>query len=143
MRLVTGGDLKQAVDSEGPLPPERAAQFLSPVASALDAAHRAGLVHRDVKPGNILLDTHPERPDHVYLSDFGISKSTTPAPTAVHTTTGLFLGSPPYSSPEQGAGFAVDGRSDQYALACVAWHLLTGMLPFQGADALAILHAHR
>ena len=143
MRLVTGGDLRQALHSQGPLPPGRAAQFLSPVASALDAAHRAGLIHRDVKPGNILLDTHPDRPDHVYLSDFGISKNNTPTPTATHTATGGFLGTPAYVSPEQAASLALDGRSDQYSLACVAWHLLTGTLPFPGADDLAILHAHR
>jgi serine/threonine protein kinase len=146
MRLVTGGDLLQVLDSEGPLPPERAAQFLSPVASALDAAHQAGLIHRDVKPGNILLDAHPDRPDHVYLSDFGISKNTTPAPTAptaVDTEPGAFLGTAAYASPEQGAGLAFDGRSDQYSLACVAWHLLTSTLPFQGADTPAMLHAHR
>jgi serine/threonine-protein kinase len=146
MRLVTGGDLLQVLDSEGPLPPERAVQFLSPVASALDAAHQAGLIHRDVKPGNVLLDTHPDRPDHVYLSDFGISKNTAPAPTAptaVDTEPGAFLGTAAYASPEQGTSLAVDGRSDQYSLACVAWHLLTSTLPFQGADTPAMLHAHR
>jgi tetratricopeptide (TPR) repeat protein len=141
MRLVTGGDLRQAIAREGPLPPERAAQFLSPVASALDAAHRKGLVHRDVKPGNVLVDAHQERPDHVYLSDFGISKSTASA--AWRTKTGLFLGTPAYAAPEQAQSRTVDGRTDQYALACVAWHLLTGTPPFREADELAVLQAHR
>ena len=74
MRFVQGGDLRRVLEQEGALPPDRAAEFISPVASALDAAHRAGLVHRDVKPANILVDARPDRPDHVYLSDFGVSK---------------------------------------------------------------------
>jgi len=140
MRLVTGGDLRQVLDREGPLPPGRAAQFLSPVASALDAAHRAGLVHRDVKPANILVDAEPDRPDHVYLSDFGISKGAVSS--AGLTGTGQYLGTPEYTSPEQVKGLAVDGRADQYALACVAWHLLTGTVPFQRDQGLAVLLAH-
>ena len=71
MRFVEGGDLRGILDREGPLPLGRAAEFISPVASALDAAHQAGLVHRDVKPANILVDVRAGRPDHVYLSDFG------------------------------------------------------------------------
>lgn len=140
MRLVTGGDLRQVLAREGPLPSERAAQFLSPVASALDAAHRAGLVHRDIKPANILVDAQPDRPDHVYLSDFGISKGS--ASSARLTGTGQYLGTPEYTSPEQAGGQIVDGRADQYALACVAWHLLTGTVPFQRDQGHAVLLAH-
>ena len=140
MRLVTGGDLRQVLDREGPLPPARAAQFLSPVASALDAAHRAGLVHRDVKPANILVDGQPDRPEHVYLSDFGISKGT--ESTAGLTGTARYLGTPEYTAPEQVKGRLVDGRADQYALACVAWHLLTGTVPFQRDLGMAVLFAH-
>jgi Protein kinase domain/WD domain, G-beta repeat len=140
MRLVIGGDLRQVLDREGPLLPARAAQFLSPVASALDAAHRAGLVHRDVKPANILVDRQPDRPEHVYLSDFGISKGT--ESTAGLTATAQYLGTPEYTSPEQVKGRPVDGRADQYALACVAWHLLTGMVPFQRDLGMAVLFAH-
>ncbi|HZC60117.1 MAG TPA: serine/threonine-protein kinase, partial [Streptosporangiaceae bacterium] len=75
MRFVQGGDVRSLLRREGPLPPERVASIVSPVASALDAAHAVGLVHRDVKPANILLDRRPGRPEHVYLSDFGLSKS--------------------------------------------------------------------
>jgi sugar lactone lactonase YvrE len=140
MRFVAGGDLRAVLDREGPLPPGRAAEFLSPVASALDAAHRAGLVHRDVKPANILVDAEPGRPDHVYLSDFGVSKG---AVSSVSVTgTGYFLGTPDYSAPEQVQGRAVDGRADQYALACVAFQLLTGTVPFERDQGMAVLLAH-
>ncbi len=138
MRFVTGGDLRRVLEREGPLAPGRAAGFISPVASALDAAHRAGLVHRDIKPANILVDASPDRPDHVYLSDFGVSKG---ALSSV-SLTGQFVGTPHYSAPEQIQGRAVDGRADQYALACVAWQLLTGQVPFERDQPMAVLLAH-
>ena len=139
MRFVGSGDLQGVLEREGPLAPDRAAEFVSQVASALDAAHRAGLVHRDVKPGNIMVDTAADRPDHAYLSDFGISKKVT-APAGL-TGTGQYLGTPVYSAPEQIRGLPVDGRTDQYALACVAYELLTGALPFERDDVLAVLSA--
>jgi sugar lactone lactonase YvrE len=140
MRFVAGGDLRAVIRREGPLPTHRAASFISPVASALDAAHAAGLVHRDVKPANILVDTRAGRPDHVYLSDFGLSKG---ALSSVGLTgTGQFLGTPDYSAPEQVSGRAVDGRADQYALACVAFTLLTGQRVFPRDEPLAVLLAH-
>ena len=140
MRFVAGGDLLRVLDREGPLPPGRAAGFISPVASALDAAHRAGLVHRDVKPANILVDAHADRPDHVYLSDFGVSKGA--APSVSLTGAGHFLGTPDYSAPEQIQGLTVDGRADQYALACVAFQLLAGSVPFGRDQGMAVLFAH-
>jgi hypothetical protein len=140
MRFVQGGDLRHVLAREGALPSARAAEFLSPVASALDAAHAAGLVHRDVKPANILVDERLGRPDHVYLSDFGVSKGA--AASVSLTGAGQFLGTPDYSAPEQIQGRPVDGRTDQYALACVAYQLLTGEAPFERDQGMAILLAH-
>ena len=140
MRFVKGGDLRLILQREGALPPERAAGFISPVASALDAAHGTGLVHRDVKPANILVDARPGRPDHVYLSDFGVSKGAMSSVSL--TAAGQFLGTPDYSAPEQIQGLRVDGRVDQYALACVAYQLLTGALPFERDQGMAVLFAH-
>ena len=110
------------------------------MASALDAAHAAGLVHRDVKPANILLDRRPGRPDHVYLSDFGLSKS---AEVSLGlTAAGQFLGTPDYTAPEQIEGLPVDGRTDQYALACAVFELLTGQAPFHRSESFAAIWAH-
>jgi serine/threonine protein kinase len=140
MRFVRGGDLRGVLDREGAMAPVRAAAFISPVASALDAAHQAGLVHRDVKPANILVDTRHDRPDHVYLSDFGVSKGVISSVSL--TGAGHFLGTPDYSAPEQIQGLAVDGRTDQYALACVAYQLLAGVVPFERDQGMAVLFAH-
>jgi serine/threonine-protein kinase len=140
MRLVNGGDVRTLLRHHGPLPPARAAALLSPVASALDAAHAAGLVHRDVKPANMLLDVRPGRPDHVYLSDFGLSKRILSSPGL--TGEGIFVGTPYYVAPEQvTGGRRVDGRADQYSLACAAFELLSGVVPFQGEHAMAVIHA--
>ena len=141
MRLVNGSDLEGVLRREGAMRPPRAVELLSPVASALDAAHWAGLVHRDVKPANILVHQRPGRPDHVYLTDFGLSKSAASAGTSM-TGAGQYLGTPNYSAPEQIRGNPVDGRADQYSLACVAYELLTGHVPFERKDGLAVLDAH-
>jgi Protein kinase domain len=140
MRLVAGTDLRGVLRREGALSPGRALELLSPVAAALDAAHAAGLVHRDVKPGNILVDERPGRPDHVYLADFGLSKGATAGVSL--TGVGNYLGTPSYSAPEQVQGHNVDGRADQYALACVAFELLTGRAPYQRDLPMAVLLAH-
>jgi WD40 repeat protein len=146
MRLVAGGDLTGVLHREGPrgLAPGRALELLEPVASALDAAHAAGLVHRDVKPANILIDTGPGVPggaEHVYLSDFGITKDV--QADADLTRTGQFLGTPFYAAPEQARGErGIDGRADQYALGCVAFQLLTGRPPFERDSDVAVLAAH-
>ena len=141
MRLVRGGDLRGRLQREGALAPARAAEIVFQVASALDAAHGAGLVHRDVKPANILLAGPAGESDYVYLSDFGVSKHATRS--ANLTRAGQFLGTPDYAAPEQGRSVAVDGRADQYALACVAYHLLTGAPPFERQESWAVIMAHQ
>ena len=140
MRLVVGGDLRSVMLREGPLPADRAAALLSPVASALDAAHSAGLVHRDVKPANVLVDARPGRPEHVYLSDFGLSKRAAAA--AGLTGSGQFMGTAEYAAPEQINGRPVNGKADQYALACVVFEALTGAAPFARPEPMAVLWAH-
>jgi hypothetical protein len=139
MRLVRGGDLRTLVAQHGPLAPARAAWILSAVASALDAAHTAGLVHRDVKPANMLLDVRPGRPDHVYLSDFGVSKASVASGL---TGSGQFIGTVDYAAPEQIHGQPVDGRTDQYSLGCSAFELLCGHPPFFGKQWLAAMYSH-
>src|SRR5712691_7030609 len=141
MRYVPGGDVRTLLDERGPLPPAQVAAIISPVASALDAAHAAGLVHRDVKPANMLLDVHPGRPDHVYLSDFGLAKAALQS--AALTVQGEFLGTPAYAAPEQILGRAADGRTDQYALACTAFEMLTGHPPFEREHWMAVILAHQ
>jgi serine/threonine protein kinase len=140
MRFVAGDDLRVVVRREGSLRSRRAAAFISPVASALDAAHGVGLVHRDVKPANMLVDVGPGRPEHVYLSDFGLARgmSSVGGPTRA----GQFLGTPDFAAPEQVSGRSVDGRADQYALACVAYTLLSGAPPFDREEPMAVLYAH-
>ena len=140
MRFVAGDDLRVIVGREGALRPRRAAAFISPVASALDAAHAAGLVHRDVKPANMLVDVGPGRPEHVYLSDFGVARGMLSSDGL--TGAGQFLGTPDYAAPEQISGREVDGRADQYALACVAYTLLSGSVLFRREVPMAVLYAH-
>jgi serine/threonine protein kinase/outer membrane protein assembly factor BamB len=140
MRYVAGGDVQGLLERERQLPAAQVAAIVSAVGSALDAAHAAGLVHRDVKPANILLDTRPGRPDHVYLSDFGLSKGSL-SPAGV-TSSGQFLGTPSYTAPEQIQGQQVSGQTDQYALACTAFELLSGEPVFPRDQGVAIIYAH-
>jgi hypothetical protein len=141
MRYVPGGDVRSLLSREGPLSTDRTSAILVSVASALDAAHAAGLVHRDVKPANMLMDVRKGRPDHVYLADFGLTKAAAGAATL--TTTGRFLGTADYAAPEQIAGRRLDGQADQYALACAAVEMLTGQTPFPLENVMAVLFAHR
>jgi tRNA A-37 threonylcarbamoyl transferase component Bud32 len=141
MRYVPDGDVRTLIDRVGPLPAARACALIAQAASALDAAHARGLVHRDVKPTNMLLEISPRtsRPDHLYLSDFGLAK-----PSAVAsglTATGQFFGTVDYVAPEQIQGDPLDGRTDQYALACTAFEMLSGSPPFQRENGMAVISA--
>ncbi|MGA2924480.1 MAG: protein kinase [Solirubrobacteraceae bacterium] len=136
MRFVAGVDLRALLAREGPLAPVRAAHLTAQAADALDAAHARGLVHRDVKPGNILVAAR----DHVYLTDFGLTKRT--ADTAAMTAKGLFVGSIDYVAPEQIEGRAVDPRADVYSLGCVLFEQLSGSVPFPRESIVAKIFAH-
>jgi serine/threonine-protein kinase len=135
MAYVEGTDLKTLVTEEGPLPLKRALEIAGQVASALDAAHERGLVHRDVKPANILVG--PD--DRAYLSDFGAVKELA---SGGMTRTGSFVGTIEYCAPEQIEGRPVDARTDVYALGCVLWECLTGTPPFHRQTEVAVLNAH-
>ncbi|MFE9682282.1 serine/threonine-protein kinase [Streptomyces sp. NPDC006285] len=143
MRYVAGRDLRHLLDREGPLPLAVAARIAVQVASALDAAHDHGLVHRDVKPGNILVaaGTDSDHPEHVYLTDFGLTKKSLSL--TGFTTAGQFVGTLDYVAPEQISGRPVDGRCDVYSLACVVYETLAGRPPFQRDDDMALLWAHQ
>lgn len=135
MRYVDGLDLRRLLYENGPLSVGQANQIFAQVAAALDAAHAHDLIHRDVKPANILLAG-----DHVYLTDFGITKHRTSI--SGLTQTDQFIGTPRYMSPEQINKEHIDGRCDQYALACVIYEALSGRLPFERDNDIALLWAH-
>lgn len=136
MRYVQGADLKSIVSGEGPLSVGRTLFILEQVANALDAAHDRSLIHRDVKPSNILV---AQPSDHVYLTDFGIVKHTT---SPGLTRTGIFIGTADYAAPEQIEGRPLDGRTDVYALGCVLYECLTAKPPFDREAEVAVMHAH-
>jgi YVTN family beta-propeller protein len=137
MRYVDGTDLRALLRAEGPLEPERAIAIAAQVAGALDAAHARGLVHRDVKPSNVLLDRAEGR-EHCYLADFGLTQSVTNRP----VTDGELMGTVDYVAPEQIRGDPVDGRADVYALGCLLYESLTDELPFGRASDVATIYAH-
>jgi serine/threonine-protein kinase len=143
MRYVAGSDLRHLLDRQGPLPLPAALRIAAQVASALDAAHEHGLVHRDVKPGNILVarGTDSDHPEHVYLTDFGLTKKSLSL--TGFTTVGQFVGTLDYVAPEQISGRPVDGRCDVYGFACVVYEVLTGRPPFRRDDDMALLWAHQ
>jgi serine/threonine protein kinase len=140
MRYVDGIDLAALLARNGPLAPEEALAICGPVAGALDAAHARGLVHRDVKPGNILLAMEDGAVTHAYLADFGLTKRVGAA--GGLTVSGQVLGTIDYVAPEQVEGGRVDGRADQYSLGCVLFECLTGVVPFRRDSELAVLWAH-
>jgi serine/threonine protein kinase len=139
MRFVQGTDLRQLLIQEGRLESERAASIIGQVADALDAAHAHGLVHRDIKPGNILIAKRGRR-DHAYLTDFGLTKHR--ASKAGLTKTGTWVGTLDYVAPEQIQGGEIDGRTDVYALGCVLYQCLAGQVPFERDSDIAKIWAH-
>lgn len=138
MRYVDGTDLGQLLHGGGSLEPARGAAILTQVAGALEEAHRSGLVHRDVKPENVLITQRAGR-EHAFLTDFGITKRADEEPL---TRTGVALGSPDYMAPEQVHGGEVDARADVYSLGCVLYHMLSGQVLFDRPGELEKLWAH-
>lgn len=134
MQYVAGESLQQRVDRQGPLPLADVLRIAQQTAAGLSAAHAQGLVHRDVKPANILLE---DQVDRVLLSDFGLART---ADDASLTRTGFVAGTPFYMSPEQALGERIDHRSDLFSLGCVIYFALTGYPPFRASGAMAVLH---
>jgi serine/threonine protein kinase len=139
MDYITGTDLREVLLKQGALDPERAVDLLEQLASALDAAHRLGLVHRDVKPANILI-TVRDGAEHAYLTDFGLAKKFDNA--SGLTAKGSVVGTVDYMAPEQITGSHTDARTDIYALGCVFFQMLSGHVPFERDNSVATLFAH-
>jgi serine/threonine protein kinase len=142
MRYIEGDDLGSVLRKEGALPTEQTCAIGVQIASALDAAHRSGLIHRDVKPGNILVEPGPD-PDSTaiaYLADLGLTKHVDSR--SGGTASGELLGTIDYIAPEQISGSRVDGRADLYSLACVLFECLTGSVPYVRENQAAVLWAH-
>ncbi len=142
MEYIQGTDL-YALLAAGPLAPELTVAILTQVASALDAAHEIGLLHRDVKPGNVLVASSEEAEGvpHCYLTDFGLSKHTEKDSVAL-TASGDFVGTVYYTAPEQMLGKALDGRVDVYSLGCLLYECLVGETPFTGSTDVEVMQAH-
>ena len=141
MPIVGDANLIEIIKREGPLGLTRTVEITTQVASALEAAHAQGIVHRDVKPANILIaqQGNPVR-DHAYLVDFGLTR--TVESNTLLTRTGVFLGTPAYMAPEVLRARPIDGRADQYALACTVYQMLTGSAPFVRGNQAALITAH-
>ncbi len=139
MDFIDGTDLRGLLNREGRLEPDRAVAITGRVAAALDAAHERGLVHRDIKPGNVLIEQR-DGEEHVYLTDFGLSKQMDA--TSGVTASGAFVGTLDYVAPEQIRGDRLDARTDVYALGCVVFELLSGQVPFEQEEKVAKIYAH-
>src|SRR4051812_9216833 len=139
MQFVDGLDLREILKRDAPLSPERAVDLVAQVAGALDAAHKLGLVHRDVKPGNVLV-LPTDAGEHAYLCDFGLAKHVS----SVSSLTGdrAFVGTIAYISPEQIEGGTIDARADVYSLGCMFFECLTGRTPFERETEIATVYAH-
>ncbi len=139
MRYIEGTDLKALLEADGTLEPTRAARLLAQVAAALAAAHRRDLMHRDVKPANVLVDREDGR-EHAYLTDFGIARHV--AATTALTATGSVVGTLDYLAPERIVDGGGDARADVYALGCVLFQVLTGSVPYPRDHDAAKMYAH-
>jgi serine/threonine protein kinase len=140
MRYVEGSDLSRVLSEDGAIERWRTLTIVSQMGSALDAAHAEGLVHRDVKPGNILLSQPGTPLERAFLSDFGVTKRMTTSEAL--TRTGQFVGTVDYVAPEQILGGSVDGRTDVYSLGCVLYQCLSGQIPFPRPTDVATIYAH-
>jgi serine/threonine protein kinase len=140
MRYVPGRDLGRLIAADGALPPDEAAHLIAQVADGLDAVHAAGLVHRDVKPANVIVEDGPRGDGAAFLTDFGLAKAM--ASTAGLTATGEVIGSVDYMAPEQIEAQRVDARTDVYALGCVLFHAVSGEVPFPERESSAKMWAH-
>ncbi|MGH2699653.1 MAG: Stk1 family PASTA domain-containing Ser/Thr kinase, partial [Actinomycetota bacterium] len=138
MELIEGRSLSEVIDEDGALMPERAAEIARDTASGLGRAHESGIVHRDVKPHNIMIT----KTGQTKVTDFGIARAVGGDAEATMTQTGMVIGTAAYLSPEQAQGNPVDARSDVYSLGCVLHEMLTGDAPFAGDTPLAIAYKH-
>jgi serine/threonine protein kinase len=139
MRYVEGSDLRAVMEEEGALDVDRTLELLGQMADALDWAHSKVLVHRDVKPANILIERRPRGKEHAYLSDFGVAKQ---ALGRGLTSTGEFVGTIEYVAPEQIEGKTIDGRADVYALGCILFQCLAGAPPYDRDSTVGLMYAH-
>lgn len=142
MELLEGRTLRQVLSDEGPLRCEQALKIALQVTRSLREGHRQGVIHRDLKPGNIFLVEHEGEEDFVKVLDFGLAKATATSCGEVSNSPGRFVGSPAYIAPEQVQDSNVDGRTDVYALGVVLYEMLTGRVPFRDSTAIATLMAH-
>ena len=144
MEFCDGPDLLAELERKGPLPWRRAFAVAEQICTALDAAHKTGIIHRDVKPENFVLvqreDEHGR--DLVKVLDFGIAKLLDPDLAEVETRTGVSIGTPEYMAPEQGEGSELDGRVDVYGVGVLLYQLVTGKVPFSGGDEFEIMSRH-
>jgi serine/threonine protein kinase len=139
MRYIRGTDLRELLADRGPMSPHEAGRVIAQIGAALDEAHSMGLVHRDVKPANVIVDARGSD-NHVYLTDFGLSKHVTSTGALTHP--GVWVGTPNYIAPEQVLGMPVNARADVYSLTCLLFETLAGQVPYPRENEMATLFAH-